>query len=76
MTNFGIIQNILESEGEEMNTYKDMTFCANKDCPNVQCYRKLTDKIKKMSKLYKIPIAYSTEFKCIEKDDEDYLTEH
>ncbi len=59
-----------------MYTYKDMTFCANKNCPNKQCYRKLTDKIKKMSKLYKVPIAYSTEFKCIEKDDEDYLTEH
>lgn len=51
-----------------MWTYRDRTFCANKNCPNKQCYRRLTDEIKKLSKTYRIPVAYSY-FKCEEKED-------
>ena len=62
-----------------MFTYKDMTFCNCPSCNNKDCYRKLTDKIKKMSNTYKVPVAYSNDYyKNCDKytTDEDYLTEH
>lgn len=63
-----------------MFTYRDMTFCNCTDCITKDCNRKLTDEVKKLSRKFKLPIAYSDDYykNCDKytKNDEDYLTEH
>ena len=47
-----------------MITYRDRTFCSNRDCKK-ECFRKLTPEIEKAAEQYGLPIAMS-EFICLD----------
>lgn len=51
-----------------MYTYRDMTFCINKDCEK-ECSRRLTPEIILQARKYKVAISYA-DFKCEDKDNE------
>jgi hypothetical protein len=42
-----------------MLCYKDMTFCTNEDCANVECYSHLNESIKTRSKKFGLPLSLS-----------------
>lgn len=51
-----------------MITYRDRTFCSNRDCKK-ECFRKLTPEIEKAAELHGLPIAMS-EFICLDCGDD------
>lgn len=51
-----------------MITYRDRTFCVNKECKK-GCFRKLTPEIERAAEAFGLPIAVS-EFICLEETEE------
>lgn len=49
-----------------MITYRDMTFCVNKECTK-ECKRRLTPQIEKEAEQFGLPLAIA-EFMCNKED--------
>ena len=54
-----------------MITYRDMTFCDNKNCKK-DCYRKLTKEVCKKANEFGLPISVAI-FDCDEEDNENNI---
>jgi hypothetical protein len=52
-----IWETITDARGDEMNCYKDKTFCNFLKCSEKDCVERLTDKIKKDAQRFGLPIC-------------------
>lgn len=50
-----------------MITYRDMTFCNNKECKKTNCPRMLTDEIIKQANEFGLPYLSVADFDCEDK---------
>ena len=51
-----------------MQAYLDMTFCLHGDKCKAYCHRRLTEKIKRQSKVVEIPLS-TAYFKCFQSQE-------
>lgn len=62
----------MSCKGGKMFTYRDRTFCVNKECKK-ECLRRLTPKIEEDARLAGMPLAVA-EYQCGKEDDDSNIS--